>query len=172
LYTGVLINHGVSILSSARQIFPSSVQIAGKISGIHWWYADPSHAAEVTAGYYNTNFVNAYYEIASNFAKVGAMFDFTALEMVDQPNSCGSQPEQLVQQTIQAAQAAGILYGGENALDLCNPNCYQGGFNEVLKESTQYGNIHQFTYLRLKSEILSGNNWNIFTNFVNQMHNS
>ena len=28
----------------------SQVRLAAKISGIHWWYQSPSHAAEVTAG--------------------------------------------------------------------------------------------------------------------------
>jgi hypothetical protein len=42
------------------------------------------------------------------FSKYGASFDFTALEMVNSPNNCGSAPETLVKQTILAAQTARI----------------------------------------------------------------
>lgn len=41
------------------------------------WYLTPQHAAECTAGYYNTNNNNAYLNIAQMFAKHNAGFDFT-----------------------------------------------------------------------------------------------
>lgn len=75
--------------------------------------------------------------------------------MVDSQNSCGSAPQELVKQTILAAQQAGIRYAGgslcsllshclsENALPLCDPSCYEGGFQEILTESTQYGAINR-----------------------------
>ena len=30
------------------------VEVSLKVAGIHWWYRTRSHAAELTAGYYNT----------------------------------------------------------------------------------------------------------------------
>ena len=30
------------------------VEVSLKLAGIHWWYRTRSHAAELTAGYYNT----------------------------------------------------------------------------------------------------------------------
>jgi hypothetical protein len=63
-------------------------------------------------------------------------------------------------------------YAGENALELCSGDCNQDGFNQIVKEATQYGPIAQFTYLRLSPSLLSGNNWNVFQNFVKQMHNA
>jgi len=171
-YSNVLKAHGSAILSKARSIFPSSVEVAAKISGIHWWYRTSSHAAEATSGYYNTNFNNAYLGVAQMLAQFGADFDFTCLEMVDDSN-CGSAPEGLVVQTQQAAKQAGIKFAGENALELCNPNCYQGGFDRVYTAATQNGPIALFTYLRLTQNLLyNGNNWNMFTQFVARMHNA
>jgi len=51
-YSSRLISHGESVLFSAQNVFRNkSVEIAAKISGIHWQYFHPSHAAELTAGY-------------------------------------------------------------------------------------------------------------------------
>ncbi len=44
-------------------------------------YHSPSHAAEITAGYYNTNYQDAYYNIAQTFARHNVDFDFTCLEL-------------------------------------------------------------------------------------------
>jgi len=171
-YSSTLLNHAESILCAASSIFsPYGITIAGKVAGIHWWYLDPSHAAEVTAGYYNTNNNNGYLQIAQTFRKCNAIFDFTALELTD-PGSCGSGPQQLVEQTILASQQAGIPYAGENALDFCQNGCYQGGFDEIYTESTQYGPIHQFTFLRLADSLITGNNWNMFKAFVARMNSA
>jgi len=171
-YMDKLVQHGSSILSQAVRIFPST-HVAAKISGIHWWYADNSHAAEVTSGYCNTNFNDAYLQIARMLKRYGVSFDFTALEMRDSSNQCGSQPEELVKQTILASISTNTMYFGENALELCSGGCDQGGFNQILKQSTQYRRIDGFTYLRISDSLLyNPSNWNIFTSFVNRMHNS
>jgi hypothetical protein len=39
-------------------------------------------------------------------------------------------------------------YDGENALELCTGSCYGPGFQQIVKEATQYGAINGFTYLR------------------------
>lgn len=172
-YSQTLLAHGENILGQAASIFASSgITVAAKVSGIHWWYGDPSHAAELTAGYFNTDTNNAYLQIAQMFAKNNIRFDFTALEMVDSDPSCDSEPQQLVQQTILAAQQAGITYSGENALDLCVSACQESGFDEIYTESTQYGAIARFTYLRMTPSLLSNPNWQTFVSFVQRMHSA
>ncbi|GKT21778.1 Beta-amylase, partial [Aduncisulcus paluster] len=54
-YADVMIQHGDDILQMAQYAFLNfpELGLASKIAGIHWWYNDPSHAAELTAGYYN-----------------------------------------------------------------------------------------------------------------------
>ena len=58
-YASSLIEHGDAILGKAEAVFTGmSVSLSVKVAGIHWWYFHPSHAAELTAGYYN---LDTYY---------------------------------------------------------------------------------------------------------------
>eukprot|EP01105_Mastigella_eilhardi_P006762 TRINITY_DN18303_c0_g1_i1.p1 TRINITY_DN18303_c0_g1~~TRINITY_DN18303_c0_g1_i1.p1 ORF type:complete len:458 (-),score=123.58 TRINITY_DN18303_c0_g1_i1:94-1443(-) len=171
-YSEMLLNHSAALLSAARTVFGYDLSVAAKVAGIHWWYADASHAAECAAGYFNTDSSNAYLKIAQTFANYKADYDFTCLEMLDS-SDCGSRPQELVQQNIKATQKVGIKFDGENGLDICNPTCYQSGFDEIYKESTQYGNINAFTYLRMTRNLLDNSaNWNMFTSFVKRMHSA
>jgi len=193
-YSEMLLKHGVNVLEQARKAFGSSFPLGAKVSGIHWWYDDQSHAAELTAGYYNTNGHNAYLTIAQAISKRATLFDFTCLEMTDSPNGvspsllptplplplhtnrfnttstdCGSKPVEIVSQAASGAHAAGMDFDGENALELCNPNCYKGGFDQIVAQ-TKANRISHFTYLRLTRNLLDDpNNWAIFTDFVSRM---
>ncbi|KAI3812618.1 hypothetical protein L1987_17329 [Smallanthus sonchifolius] len=51
-YAQFLINHAIIILSLATLAF-EEIQIVVKIPSVYWWYKSTSHAAELTAGYYN-----------------------------------------------------------------------------------------------------------------------
>lgn len=166
-YFTALKNHGAAVLSRASAAFHGKVGIAGKIAGIHWWYKSNHHAAELTAGYYMANGRNGYAELADVFAKNGnAAVDFTCLEMKDseQPAECASGPQELVQNVMQATKGKGLQFGGENALPRYDTTAY--GQIESYKS-----NLHAFTYLRLSSDLLSGDNFNHFKDFVNNMHN-
>lgn len=172
-YNTKLLDHGKNVLSIANKIFASrNVVIGAKISGIHWWYSDNSHAAEVTAGYYNTNNFDAYATIAKAIKPYVTTFDFTCMEMFDS-SSCGSKPVELVSQAVTSVLNNGLEFDGENALELCNPYCSENSFNQVYKQSTQYGKINRFTYLRFTRNLVDNDsNWKIFTNFVNKMANA
>jgi len=167
-YSQALLRHGEDVLTRAKQAFGKyNVHLAGKVSGIHWWYKSPHHAAEVTAGYYNTNGNDAYMSIAKMFAKAaGAGIDFTCMEMADreQPSNCASGPEELVQQVASATRGSGVQLGGENAL----PRYDDTAFGKI---ASYKGSLSSFTYLRLSGDLLNGDNWNRFRNFVNRMHN-
>ncbi|RWW52733.1 hypothetical protein BHE74_00040832 [Ensete ventricosum] len=52
-----------------------------QISGIHWWYKTASHAAELTAGFYNPCNRDGYAPIASMLKKHGASLNFTCTEL-------------------------------------------------------------------------------------------
>jgi beta-amylase len=168
-YAGRLVQHGDDVLSQAHRTFSSysNLTVAAKISGIHWLYKDPSHAAELTAGYKNDQ-NQGYTAITKMFAKYNVWMDFTCLEMRDseQPASCLCGPEELVGQTLQAAKNAGIGYEGENALPRYDTSAYQ----QIQYESNRVMRIQGFDYLRLDSTLLSGGNWNNFISFVKQMH--
>jgi len=169
-YSNLLLTHANNVLTAARNIFGSNFALAGKISGIHWWYNDPSHAAEMTAGYYNTNGINGYRVIADTFVKNNIRFDFTCLEMSGTDNNCGSSPANLVDQAFDAARNAGIVRCGENALELCSyGGCNTYGFDQIVNKAKHHG-LTAFTYLRMTRALLDDSTaWGQFTNFVDRM---
>ena len=168
-YTGKLIQHGDLILSKANSIFKT--KLAAKIAGIHWWYYTWSHAAEITAGYYNTIHYNGYIDIANMFKRYNIEFAFTCLEMKDneQPSNCACGPEELVALTRGTAFNLGVKYSGENALPITGN--YQAN-QQIAKQSMNDGKpISGFTYLRLSDELLSGEqNFASYANLVQLLH--
>mmetsp|Transcript_29003 Transcript_29003/g.81135 ORF Transcript_29003/g.81135 Transcript_29003/m.81135 type:complete len:467 (+) Transcript_29003:61-1461(+) len=179
----LLYSHAEPILASMSTIFsPSQVRLSAKVAGIHWWYGSDSHGSEVTSGYVNTNLEDAYLTIGEMFSRVNTTFDFTALELLDgtqygqcgsyKNNKCGSLPEELVDQTLLAAQKADVLYEGENALPIINESGLgnQQAFDQIYYKSTKYYPIHRFTFLRISDNMLYNEaNWAMFTDFVNRM---
>lgn len=75
-YSQVLVDHGDRVLALANLAFEGT-SIAAKLSGIHWWYKTASHAAELTAGFYNPCNRDGYAPIASMFKKHEAALNFT-----------------------------------------------------------------------------------------------
>ena len=43
--------------------FASSCHLGVKLPGVHWWFKAKSHAAELTAGFYNTRDRDGYEEV-------------------------------------------------------------------------------------------------------------
>lgn len=62
------------------------VEAAIKVAGIHWWYKSRSHAAEMTAGYYNHIEHNGYEPIATCLKERGVGLSFTCIEMSNDEN--------------------------------------------------------------------------------------
>ncbi|XP_061358932.1 beta-amylase 3, chloroplastic-like [Gastrolobium bilobum] len=169
-YSSKLLEHGERILSSAKGIFQTSgVKISGKIAGIHWHYKARSHAAELTAGYYNTRYNDGYLPIARMLAKHGVVFNFTCMEMKDrnQPEHANCSPEGLVQQVKMVTRTARVELAGENALERYDADAYA----QVLSTSrSDSGNgLSAFTYLRLNRKLFEGDNWRHLVDFVRSM---
>lgn len=57
------------------------ILIVKQLSGIHWWYKTASHAAELTAGFYNSCNRDGYAAIMSMLNKHGAALNFTCGEL-------------------------------------------------------------------------------------------
>ncbi|KAG6407534.1 hypothetical protein SASPL_130526 [Salvia splendens] len=169
-YSSKLLDHGEKILGAANIIFQGSgAKLSGKVAGIHWHYKTRSHAAELTAGYYNTRHRDGYLPIARMMAKHGVVFNFTCMEMRDgeQPNEANCSPEGLVRQVKMATKLAGTELAGENALER-----YDGGaFSQVLATSrSDSGNaLSVFTYLRMNKRLFEADNWRNMVEFVRSM---
>ncbi|KAJ6714897.1 hypothetical protein OIU85_026406 [Salix viminalis] len=169
-YSGKLLEHGEKILEAAEGIFQGTgAKISGKVAGIHWHYRTRSHAAELTAGYYNTRHHDGYLPIARMFSKHGVVFNFTCMEMRDgeQPEHANCSPQGLVRQVKMATRTAGIELAGENALERYDA----GAYTQVLATSrSESGNgLTAFTYLRMNKKLFEGENWRQLVEFVKSM---
>ncbi|KAL0030883.1 hypothetical protein WJX77_011689 [Trebouxia sp. C0004] len=112
------------------------VEVSLKIAGVHWWYNSRSHAAEMTAGYYNTEVHDGYAGMLEMCAQHGMVVTLTCVEMCDAQHPpealCG--PEGLLRQVREGAAAAGVLLGGENALPCFVP----GGVDQYALDRIVY----------------------------------
>ncbi|KAG7674349.1 hypothetical protein Ndes2526B_g05075 [Nannochloris sp. 'desiccata'] len=132
------VSEGLNALEDWTWPSPSGppVGITLKIAGVHWWYRTRSHAAEVTAGYYNCDGGSGYDAIVSLCARHGASLTLTCVEMCDSQHPpealCG--PEGLLRQVRESAAAVGVHVGGENALPCFMPNV----INEVALQRVVY----------------------------------
>lgn len=177
-YSNKLIEHGDQILGEANKAFQGCrVRIAAKVSGIHWWYTDDSHACELTSGYYNVNGRDGYRPIARMISRHYGTLNFTCLEMrnSEQPAEAKSAPQQLVQQVLSGGWAEGIDVAGENALSRYD----RAGYNQILlnvrpngvnKNGPPKHKMAGVTYLRLSDELFESKNFKIFKQFVKKMH--
>ncbi|KAL6494028.1 Leucine-rich repeat receptor-like serine/threonine-protein kinase bam2 [Orobanche gracilis] len=174
-YSQVLIDHGDRVLALANLAFEGT-PIAAKLSGIHWWYKTASHAAELTAGFYNPANRDGYAPIASTFKKHETALNFTCVELrtldqhADFPEAL-ADPEGLVWQVLNAAWDVGIPVASENALP-----CYdREGYNKILENAKPFNDpdgrhLSAFTYLRLSPHLMEDRSFMEFEQFVIRMH--
>ncbi|KAK6134805.1 hypothetical protein DH2020_031475 [Rehmannia glutinosa] len=177
-YSNKLIEHGDQILDEANKIFQGyRVRLAAKVSGIHWWYTDDSHACELTSGYYNLKDRDGYRPIARMISRHYGTLNFTCMEMRNSEQSAEAKcaPEQLVQQVLSAGWTENIDVAGENALPRYDRKAYNqillnvrpNGVNENGQPKHKMAGV---TYLRLTDELLERKNFRIFKSFVKKMH--
>ncbi|CAL6432643.1 unnamed protein product [Bathycoccus prasinos] len=160
--------------------------VAIKCAGVHWWYNSRSHAAELTAGYFNTrsgDFVperDGYEPIVKICAKYNARLNFTCVEMVDGDHPwfsrCG--PEGLLRQIRTAAAKYNVRVAGENALCRFDRSAYErviknargeGDDVELWKTGEKLPPMACFTFLRMSRELFELYNFNSFKEFVERM---
>lgn len=56
--------------------FEPACHVGVKLAGVHWWHKSRSHAAELTAGYYNTRHRNGYDSLLEVLRGGGGTRDF------------------------------------------------------------------------------------------------
>lgn len=103
---------------SVTHTFSPCVQLGIKLAGVHWWFKTRAHAAELTAGYYNTQTRDGYIPIMEVVKKHDALMSFTCVEMRDceHPPESMCSPQGLLKQVIAGAVRLNIPLSGENAL--------------------------------------------------------
>ncbi|KAK9276445.1 hypothetical protein L1049_005978 [Liquidambar formosana] len=117
-YAQSLINHADNVLSLASLAFEET-QIIVKIPAVHWWYKTASHAAELTAGYYNPTNQDGYspvFEVLKKYS-VTMKFVYSGLQVSCQDNDeIFADPEGLSWQVLNTAWDRGLTVAGENAV--------------------------------------------------------
>eukprot|EP00899_Mesostigma_viride_P000180 jgi/Mesvir1/10162/Mv18042-RA.1 len=197
-YSDNLLAHGDRILTVATRVFrpvgpdgtvdPNAVKLSVKCAGVHWWYQTTAHAAELTAGYYNTYNRNGYLPIAELCRKHGAHLNFTCVEMrnEDHPRDALCRPEDLLMQVRLSAAVAGVELSGENALCRYDDQAYNRIIANVGSQWTTMNDrgvcgpgehriylprMVSFSYLRLTPELFEEHHFPRFVKFVNHMKN-
>ncbi|XP_038905124.1 inactive beta-amylase 4, chloroplastic isoform X2 [Benincasa hispida] len=178
-YSERLIHHADAILGKAAQILKKfletkhpSVLLVAKLGGIYWWYKTFSHAAELTAGYYNTDTRDGYDPVTSMLSRHGAALHFPCLEMRDTetPLSCFCSPEGLLKQIVDASEQNFIHLTGRNTKERFD----KAGFWQIHTNCCHPGAdaVKSFTYFRMTEKIFWHENWNNFVPFIKMMSTS
>ncbi|XP_057849875.1 beta-amylase 2, chloroplastic isoform X1 [Cryptomeria japonica] len=174
-YSQVLIEHCDRVLSFANFAFEGT-QIAVKVSGVHLWYKTASHAAELTAGFYNSSNMDGYAPICQLLKKHDATFNFTSVELPNLDRDEGlldamEDSQGLVWQVLNASWDAGIRVASVNALP-----CYdRDSYNRILENAKPRNDpdrrhLVTFTYLRLGPTLMERTYFSEFDRFVKRMH--
>lgn len=174
-YSQALIDHGNRVLSMAKLAFEGSC-VAAKLSGIYWLYKTASHAAELTAGYYNPCNRDGYAAITAMLKRNGVNLNIACVDLhtFNQHESFPepfADPERLVWQVLNTGWDVGLPVVSENALPCLNRVSY----NKVLDNTKPINDpdgrhFSSFTYLRLSPLLMERPNFIEFERFVKRMH--
>ncbi|XP_075522630.1 beta-amylase 8 isoform X2 [Primulina tabacum] len=116
-YSQVLLDHADNVLSLARLAF-EEIQIVVKIPAVFWWCKTTSHAAELTAGYYNCANRDGYSRVFDMLKKHAVTMNFVvsgALASCNEIEEASSDHEGLSWQILNSAWDQGLSVAGQNA---------------------------------------------------------
>lgn len=194
-YTGQLVAHADRIVGAAAQVlnkhgrprvfrackedsghvvyeFAPACKLGAKLAGVHWWFKSRAHAAELTAGYYNTRDQDGYEQIMRVLRKHSATLSFTCVEMRDceHPPEGRCSPQALLQQVIECAKRHGVPLAGENALQRYDSWAFDRIAESALGLNARAGRLEQLTFLRMGD--LMFDNWEAFSSFLQRMRSA
>ncbi|KAK9828277.1 hypothetical protein WJX74_006952 [Apatococcus lobatus] len=188
-YSGQLLQHADRILGVAAEVlgrrgplrasscaqsadgcllykFEPACQLGIKLAGVHWWFKSRAHAAELTAGYYNTRERDGYGAVLDILERYQARLSFTCVEMRDceHPNEARCSPQGLLQQIIETCIAKGVQLAGENALQRYDDYAFDRIAESAVGQNARAGRLEQLTFLRMGD--LMFDNWAAFSSFL------
>lgn len=192
-YSGQLLAHADRVLGAARAVlsapgrpriascradmgdgsalfsFEPAVELSAKLAGVHWWYKSRGHAAELTAGYYNTRDRDGYAPVMDVLASHRARVSFTCVEMRDceHPTEGRCSPEGLLSQVIAAAARAGVPLSGENALQRYDPYAFDRIAESAFGQTVLAGRLEKLVFLRMGDMMVD--NWDAFAAFLRRL---
>ncbi|XP_011624011.1 beta-amylase 8 isoform X1 [Amborella trichopoda] len=173
-YSQVLIDHADHVLALANLAFEGT-PIVAKIPAVYWWYRTASHAAELTAGFYNPSNQEGYTLILNILKKHSATFRFifSGLQLTPQDNDeTMADPEGLTWQVLNAAWDQKMNIASQNAVP-----CYdREGFNRILETAKPRNDpdrhhLSSFAYQRMSPSLIQrASFFSEFDRFVKSMH--
>ncbi|WIA44381.1 hypothetical protein OEZ86_007152 [Tetradesmus obliquus] len=192
-YSGLLVRHARRVLGAAADVlnkpgrprmlkavreceaghvmyeFQPVVQLGAKLAGVHWWFKSRAHAAELTAGYYNTRDRDGYAPIIQVIAEFNGRLSFTCVEMRDceHPPEGRCSPQGLLQQVLECAERYGVPLAGENALQRYDEHAFDRIAESAFGRTARAGRLEQLTFLRMGD--LMFDNWDAFCAFLRRM---
>ncbi|BDA47842.1 beta-amylase 1, chloroplastic [Coccomyxa sp. Obi] len=149
--------------------FDAACHLGVKLAGVHWWFKSRAHAAELTAGYYNTRERDGYADLMAVLKRNNTRLSFTCVEMRDceHPPEGRCSPQGLLQQVIEAATAAGVPLSGENALQRYDHYAFDRIAESAFGLNARAGRLEQLTFLRMGD--LMFDNWDAFSSFLHRL---
>ncbi|XWS62296.1 hypothetical protein CRYUN_Cryun07bG0198300 [Craigia yunnanensis] len=120
-YAQTLTDHADNVLSLASLAFEET-KIVVKVPAVYWWYKTSSHAAELTAGYYNPTNQDGYSPVFEVLKKHSVTMKFvcSGLQVCSyESDEAFADPEGLSWQVLNSAWDRGLTVAGENTL-----SCY------------------------------------------------
>uniref|UniRef100_A0A2P2L3B3 Beta-amylase n=1 Tax=Rhizophora mucronata TaxID=61149 RepID=A0A2P2L3B3_RHIMU len=120
-YAQSLIDHADNVLSLASLAFEDT-KIVVKIPAVYWWYKTTSHAAELTAGYYNPTNQDGYASVFEALKKYSVIIKFVCSGLQISGHDSDdilADPEGLSWQVLNSAWDRGLGVAGVNML-----SCY------------------------------------------------
>ncbi|KAF5827053.1 beta-amylase [Dunaliella salina] len=192
-YSGNLIRHTERILTAAHAVlnkrgrprslrvikeatdghmvyeFQPACHLGIKLAGVHWWFKSRAHAAELSAGYYNTRDRDGYKPIMELLQRLQSRLSFTCVEMRDceHPPEGRCSPQALLQQVIDRAEEHGVPLAGENALQRYDDYAFDRITESAFGRNARAGRLEKVTFLRMGD--LMFDNWDAFSRFLNRM---
>ncbi|XP_021753970.1 beta-amylase 8-like isoform X2 [Chenopodium quinoa] len=136
-YAQMLIDHADNVLSLASLAFEET-QIVVKIPAVYWWYKTPSHAAELTAGYYNPTNRDGYSPVFEVLRKHSVTMKFVCPRSYihcRENDESSADPESLSWQVLNTAWDYGLTVAGQNG----DP-CFDRGEHVKMVETSKPNN--------------------------------
>ncbi|CAK9324440.1 unnamed protein product [Citrullus colocynthis] len=129
-YAQTLIYHVDNVLSLASLVFEETKFIV-KIPAVYWWYKTSSHAAELTAGFYNPSNQDGYSPVFDVLKKHSVIVKLVCCGMPvagQEVDDTSADPESLSWQILNSAWDRGLTVAGENSL-----SCYdRDGYMRII----------------------------------------
>ncbi|KAK1262001.1 Beta-amylase 8 [Acorus gramineus] len=125
-YSQTLIDHADHVLSLANLAFEET-RIIVKIPAVYWWYRTASHAAELTAGFYNPTNQDGYSRIFNMLKNHSATLKFVFSEhpsSAPESDEAFADLEGLIWQFLNSAWDHGLTVAGQNSLPCYDRESY------------------------------------------------